>query len=74
MIVMDHHQPINAVAPSSDGLQENNEKTKTWTDVEVDPIEVDEFTDIPASKILIPDDNDEFIDPRLRDYPIPLIA
>lgn len=25
-------------------------------------------------KVYVPDDNDEFIDPRLKDYPIPLVA
>lgn len=30
--------------------------------------------DSPQGKIYIPDDNDEFIDPRLKDYPIPLVA
>lgn len=27
-----------------------------------------------ATKIYIPDESEEFIDPRLKDYPIPLVA
>lgn len=27
-----------------------------------------------AAKIYVPDDNEEFIDPRLKDYPVPLVA
>lgn len=30
--------------------------------------------DTPQGKIYIPDDKDEFIDPRLKNYPIPLVA
>lgn len=29
---------------------------------------------ISGTKVYIPDDNDEFIDPRLKNYPIPLVA
>lgn len=27
-----------------------------------------------AAKIYVPDDNEEYIDPRLKNYPIPLVA
>lgn len=27
-----------------------------------------------AAKIYVPDDSEEFIDPRLKDYPVPLVA
>lgn len=27
-----------------------------------------------AAKIYVPEDNEEFIDPRLKNYPIPLVA
>lgn len=27
-----------------------------------------------AAKIYVPEDDDEYIDPRLKDYPIPLVA
>lgn len=27
-----------------------------------------------ATKVYVPEDDDEYIDPRLRDYPIPLVA
>lgn len=34
--------------------------------------EVHEEPDL--AEVVVPDDHDEFIDPRLRDYPIPLVA
>jgi hypothetical protein len=33
-----------------------------------------EIDNISGHKLYIPDDNDEFIDPRLKNYPIPLVA
>ena len=33
-----------------------------------------DIDNISGHKLYIPDDNDEFIDPRLKDYPIPLVA
>lgn len=31
-------------------------------------------TDVPLGEGIVPDDDDEFIDPRLVNYPIPLVA
>ena len=31
-------------------------------------------SDVPLGEGIVPDDDDEFIDPRLKDYPIPLVA
>lgn len=42
------------------------------------PDEKKESTDSGSSELFdepyVPDDSDEFIDPRLKDYPIPLVA
>lgn len=40
---------------------------------EVTEISLDDAEDSPL-KVYSPDDNDEFIDPRLKNYPIPLVA
>jgi hypothetical protein len=69
---MDPHEPISPAALPSE--HENEKSNKKWAEIEVDPIEVDRFSDIPATKVLVPDEHDEFIDPRLKDYPIPLVA
>lgn len=75
---MDQHEPISSVTITAGDVNEKNEKSekneKNWTDIEVDPIDVDDFAEIPATKVLVPDEHDEFIDPRLKDYPIPLVA
>lgn len=31
-------------------------------------------SDVPLGEGIVPDDDDEFIDPRLKDYPIALVA
>lgn len=49
-------------------------------DVEVAPGFVSEadfkgnINDVPIGEGVIPEDSDEFIDPRLKDYPMPLVA
>ena len=30
--------------------------------------------DVPLGEGIVPDDDDEYIDPRLKNYPIPLVA
>lgn len=42
-------------------------------DIEFEAVEPD-FDELSTDKIYVPDENDEFIDPRLKDYPIPLVA
>ena len=69
---MDRHDPIEDDAIPSPEINEKNEKN--WTDIEVTPSDGGDFSDIPASKVLVPEEDDEFIDPRLKDYPIPLLA
>ena len=32
------------------------------------------YQDVPIGEGIVPDDDDEFIDPRLKDYAIPLVA
>nr|XP_001400241.2 hypothetical protein ANI_1_3030024 [Aspergillus niger CBS 513.88] len=75
-------------SPVSTPLEEVNEKkddllvkeTADIHDVEVAPgfvAEADlkgDYKDLPIGEGIVPDDNDEFIDPRLKDYPIPLVA
>jgi hypothetical protein len=34
----------------------------------------EEYDSDEAAKIYVPDDNEEYIDPRLKDYPVPLVA
>lgn len=72
---MDRSEDIDHAAapqPSESYLNEKNEKN--WTDIDVELVDAEEFAEIPATKVLVPDENDEFIDPRLKDYPIPLVA
>jgi hypothetical protein len=72
---MDRLEDIDHAAPPQLSESDSNEKNeKNWTDIEVEPVDTEEFAEIPATKVLVPDDNDEFIDPRLKDYPIPLVA
>lgn len=42
-------------------------------DVEVASAGLDSDIDDPA-KIYVPEDDEEFIDPRLKNYPVPLVA
>jgi len=46
---------------------------KKGLDVEIVAIPP-EYDDFSSRKIFIPGDDDEFIDPRLKDYPVPLVA
>ncbi|OOG00122.1 hypothetical protein ASPCADRAFT_161658 [Aspergillus carbonarius ITEM 5010] len=56
------------------------QETADIHDVEVAPGFVAEadfeghYKEVPVGEGIVPDDNDEFIDPRLKDYPIPLVA
>lgn len=75
----DTHVPglesINPSAiPANLPLEFGEKNEKHSADIEVASVDPDEFTAIPPTKILIPDDNDEFIDPRLKNYPVPLVA
>ncbi len=55
------------------------EKTQVFDEKHDEDIEVaSERTHVSdydeAAKVYVPDDAEEFIDPRLKDYPIPLVA
>jgi hypothetical protein len=59
------------------------EKTteKNVTDFDVTPTvdteeasPTDEYKDIPLKQALAPGEDDEVVDPRLKNYPIPLVA
>lgn len=75
-----HHQDLGAIEPTevhqqSERLSFANEKADHYN--EKGDIEVASATysdELDPLKIVIPDDNDEFIDPRLKDYPIPQVA
>lgn len=60
---------------SSDGSPatpvEYNEKSEKYP--EVIEVSLEDEDDSPL-KYYIPDDDDEFVDPRLKNYPIPLVA
>lgn len=47
---------------------------KKAADVEIEAIDSNDFQDISDEKLIVPGENDVFIDPRLKDYPIPLVA
>lgn len=32
------------------------------------------YKEVPLNKAIVASDDDEFVDPRLKDYPIPLVA
>lgn len=50
-----------------------NEK-KDSHDVEIESANQDNISEVDSGKRFVPDENDEFIDPRLKDYEIPLVA
>jgi hypothetical protein len=52
-----------------------NYSEKKALDLEVEALDSQDIDDnISGTKLYVPDDNDEFIDPRLKDYPILLVA
>ena len=66
------HDVIQESDSSHSLPQDLSEKQKH--DVEIEAASVDDFSDVPATKLIIPNEDDIFIDPRLKDYPIPLVA
>ena len=58
----------------------NSDSDLHLEDVEVAPgfVESKDFEghykDVPLGEGIVPEDSDFFIDPRLKDYPIPLVA
>lgn len=55
----------SAESPTSD---------KKNADIEVEAVDSNDFKDSSDEKIFLPEENDIFIDPRLKDYPITLVA
>lgn len=47
---------------------------KNLDDIEISSDRAGDSDADSAAKIYVPDDNEEFIDPRLKDYPVPLVA
>ncbi|ATZ50510.1 hypothetical protein BCIN_06g00120 [Botrytis cinerea B05.10] len=47
---------------------------KKTADIEIEAVDSNDFQDISDEKLIVPEENDIFIDPRLKDYPIPLVA
>lgn len=60
-------------ASSTDEKRPYDEK-KTSVDIEVNELGLAEDPYDDAAKIYVPDEHEEFIDPRLKDYPVPLVA
>jgi hypothetical protein len=68
--------PIQEIASSdSADLVVPNYSEKKALDLEIEALGSQDIDDsISGTKLYVPDDNDEFIDPRLKDYPVPLVA
>ena len=69
-------RPVQEIA-SSDSAEfvVPNYSEKKALDLEIEAVGSQDIDDsISGTKLYVPDDNDEFIDPRLKDYPIPLVA
>jgi len=67
-------QEIGPVGSAESVIPEYSEKKSHDLEIEaIDSSDLD-IDNISGHKLYIPDDNDEFIDPRLKDYPIPLVA
>lgn len=47
---------------------------KKNADIEIEAVDSNDFKDSSDEKIFLPEENDIVIDPRLKDYPIPLVA
>lgn len=67
-----------ATGPTSDEIQSSSDalpqfSEKKGLDIEIDAVGPD-YDDLSTDKIYVPGEDEEFIDPRLKDYPIPLVA
>ncbi|KAK4218481.1 oligopeptide transporter 6 [Rhypophila decipiens] len=66
---------VEVVAPAVQGEDEKRfESEKARTDIETISGQDNTSDYDDAAKIYVPDDDEEFIDPRLKDYPVPLVA
>jgi hypothetical protein len=69
---------VKAKGPVPDHIQSSFDplpqfSEKKGHDIEIDAVEPD-YDDLSTDKIYVPGEDEEFIDPRLKDYPIPLVA
>lgn len=62
------------ISSDSPGTVTPEYSEKKALDIEIEAVDSHDSDTNSATKIYVPDDNDEFIDPRLKDYPIPLVA
>lgn len=69
---------IDVYREQGDSVPQNSTESpvfeKKTADIEIEAIDSNDFQDISEEKIFVPGENDVFIDPRLKDYPIPLVA
>lgn len=66
-----HRERAGSVSLNSTESPVSEKKT---ADIEIEAVDSTDFHDISEEKIFIPGEDDVFIDPRLKDYPIPLVA
>jgi hypothetical protein len=71
MDTIESHQRVDSNTPST---SDRSLSEKKGLDVEIDAVDSNDFNDIPDDKVFIPDESDVVIDPRLKNYPIPLVA
>ena len=64
------------IHPTTPSISEKEKEAynEQGQDIEVSSGQLDEADYDDAAKIYVPDDNEEVIDPRLKDYPILLVA
>lgn len=69
---------INVHPEGGDSASQSSTKSpvsdKKTADIEIEAVDSNDFQDISDEKLIVPEENDIFIDPRLKDYPIPLVA
>lgn len=69
---------INVHGENEDSISRHSKEPhvseKQTADIEIEATDSNSFQDISDEKVFVPGENDVFIDPRLKDYPIPLVA
>lgn len=66
--------PADGDVLAGDAVRPAKEKAALGADTAVEEKGPDKDNNPDTTEIYVPDDSEEFIDPRLRDYPIPLVA
>lgn len=77
-----HQQPLEAIEPTEVHRQAqrlsfvNNEEKyeEKYANGDIEVASVAYSDELDPLKVIVPDENDEFIDPRLKNYPIPQVA